>query len=101
MNTICHIYTSSGPQRAVFLTAKKKGRFFLSLLPGDEGYIETTSDPIGKHGTHGVLWEAYNGGLAGAVAQITALRVILKRNSGWAELAIETSDLNITQQEAA
>ncbi len=87
--TQTHIYTSAGRQRPVILPSSGTARFVLQLLPGDSGVMQTTCDPPEqlKRGT--AIWEDYQGGIEGAVGDVTAVRAVLGHNSGWAKLVVQ------------
>jgi hypothetical protein len=89
--THTYVYTTPGPQRPVLLPEGKVCRFSLTLLEGDSGYVETTCDPLSS--TH-PLWERFEGGLAGGVAHVTALRVVMQKMTGWAELRVQQEERN-------
>lgn len=88
MHMVRHIYTHIGPQTPVKM-AGGKGRFALTLQPGDAARIETTCDPL-EGGKYRPRWEVFEGGLAGAVSEITGLRVVITHLEGWAEFLVET-----------
>ncbi len=80
------IYTTTGPQRPVFLAEGTTAHFVLTLLEGDAGLLQTSCDPPDNIRRGLAAWEPFSGGLEGAVGQITALRAVLTRNTGWARL---------------
>jgi hypothetical protein len=88
-----YVYTTQGRQRPVFLanpaTSEAATRFVLTLLAGDTGVVQTTCDPPREIERGSALWEDFSGGLEGAAAQITALRVVLAKNTGWAKLTVQ------------
>ena len=86
------VYTNPGPQRPVLLPDGAVVRFSLTMQAGDSGRIETTCDPHAQVGHGQAQWEPYAGGMAGGVAQITALRAVLGRTSGWAQLTVQQGE---------
>lgn len=87
------VYTATGRQRPVLLTGTT-ARFVLTMQPGDCGMVQTTCDPP-THIQHGTaLWEDYAGGAEGGGSHITALRVVLHKNSGWAQLVVQQEGMH-------
>jgi hypothetical protein len=89
MQMLRQIYTNVGPQVPVQVEGGK-GRFCLTLQPGDVGRVETTCDPM-VGGKYRPRWDVYEGGLAGSVGQITGVRAVITHLEGWAELMVETA----------
>jgi len=86
-----YIYTTTGRQRPVFITAPVV-RFVLALMPGDSGRVQTSCDPPALVRQGQALWEDYSGGVEGAISQITALRVVLGPISGWAQFVVQQEE---------
>ncbi|MFN7162915.1 MAG: hypothetical protein ACK5YK_00330 [Pseudomonadota bacterium] len=89
MQMVRQIYTHVGPQSPIAVQGGQ-GRFVLTLQPGDVGRIETTCDPI-VGGKYRPRWDVFEGGLAGAVGEIMAVRAVITHLEGWAELMVETA----------
>jgi hypothetical protein len=88
-----YVYTTQGRQRPIFLakpqTGEASARFILTLLAGDTGVLQTTCDPPREIERGRAVWEDFSGGLEGAATQITALRAVLGKNTGWAKLTVQ------------
>lgn len=83
-----YVYTTAGRQRPVLLQGATT-RFVLTVQPGDCGGVQTTCDPPSSVQHNTALWEDYAGGHEGGLNHVTALRVVLRQNSGWAQLVVQ------------
>ena len=60
----------------------------MELLPGDEGVVEVSFDPVERVRRGVGEWVPFEGGLGGSVACATAIRLNLSAVEGWVRLTV-------------
>lgn len=84
-----YVYTHTGWQRPVFLSANGESRFALDVMPGDSARVEVAYDPVETVKVGRGQWVPFDGGLGGTLPGATALRVNVERVCGWVTLCVK------------
>lgn len=80
------VYTTQGPQRPFLLPDGGHVHFELDVGAGGQGRVDITYDPAELVGRGKARWQPYDGGHAGGIYNVVALRAVIMRAHGWATL---------------
>ena len=85
-----YVYTGNGPQRPIFLAPTcAQVRFAVSQEGRGTMQVQVSHDAPEVLRRGAGRWQTYAGGLGGAVAGATAVRLLIGAVDGWVSLMVE------------